>query len=59
MQAVVPMVVVLPPAAIWPAAPKYCSVVGVLSEVSLPFHSATSCASITPSMVSTRSLACR
>ena len=44
MLAVVPIVVVLPPAAICPAAPKYCIVVGALSDVSVPFHSATSCA---------------
>ncbi len=37
------MVTVLPPAAICPAAPKYCAVVGELKLVSVPFHSETSC----------------
>jgi hypothetical protein len=37
----------------------YCVVVGVLRLVSLPFHRATSCVTITPLTVSTRSLACR
>ena len=47
--AVVAMVAVLPPAAICPAAPKYCKVVGALRLVSLPFHNATSCSTISPS----------
>ena len=47
------------PAAICAATPMYCVVVGALRLVSLPFHKATSCATITPLTVSTRSLACR
>ncbi len=59
MLAVAPIVVVFPPATICPIAPKYCAVVGVLSEVSLPFHSATSCVRISPSTASARSFACK
>ena len=39
---VVEMVVVFPPPSICGIAPMYCSVVGLLRDVSLPFHSATS-----------------
>ena len=52
MLCVVLTVVLLPPATIWPIAPKYCGVVGVLRLVSVPFHSATSCVRRSPSMVS-------
>jgi hypothetical protein len=55
----VPIVTVLPPATIWLIAPMYCVVVGELRLVSLPFHNATSWATITPLTVSTRSFACR
>ena len=57
--ALVPIVVVCPPPAICAIAPMYCLVVGVPRLVSLPFHSATSCVTITPLTVSTRSLAWR
>ena len=50
---------VFPPASIWPIAPKYCVVVGALSDVSVPFHNATSCVRISPSTASARSFACK
>ncbi len=59
MLAEVPIVTVFPPASICPITPKYCAVVGALSEVSVPFHSATSCVRSSPSTASARSFACK
>jgi hypothetical protein len=53
------MVALLPPASICPIAPKYCGVVGEVSEVSVPFHSAISCVRNSPSTESARSFACK